>query len=504
MSVYEFTNECTGCRACEQACPIKCISIKEDAEGFEYPVIDETKCIQCNVCKYVCKGIENQKNDSIVKAYAAVSNDQMNRANSSSGGVFFELGKKVLEQGGWVFGAIFDEGWRVVHVGTNKLDMLEKMRISKYVQSNTANTYSEVQGLLKRGVKVLYTGTPCQLFGLRNFLRVEYDNLVCCSIICHGVPSPLVWKRCLEAVEKKSGGEIREVRFRDKRNGWRESAIVVVVERPNGQEMIEYTLDRYKEGFLENLYLRPSCYQCQAKENEFIADITLGDFWGIEKFHRDIDDDKGSSAVLVFSQQGEELLQSIGQRLTLRESTYKNIEQGNFSLNLSVNANANRERFFYEMNSSENIERVISDNLKNMTPVQEQYYYQYPTVLRYLKNKVKGYKTEDFFEKSGYKKIAVYAGYDLSLLFCDDLRNSKKVKIVCICDKNTVAFEGGYKGIKIVGIDELIGLYEKREIDCVVIGYLPYENVITRELLAKGIANKDILSLNHVVYGIGD
>ena len=330
-------HNCCGCAACVQACPKQCISFNEDEQGFRYPLVDESLCIDCGLCEKVCPVINQADERKPLKVFAAQNPNEEIRLKSSSGGIFTMLAEAVIDEGGVVFGAQFDNNWEVEHVFVETKEGLEAFRGSKYLQSRTGETYKQAQDFLKVGRKVLYSGTSCQIAGLKKFLRKEYKNLITVDVVCHGVPSPLVWRTYLDDFKKCPKGTtgknsvcssinempvITGIYFRDKSTGWKKFGFVLrgtsaftadkntVLSSVNTEEkhdvLLHETFDKnlFMQFFLKNLCLRPSCSACPAKSGKCGSDITLADFWGISAFYPKWDDDKGTSLVLINSQKG--------------------------------------------------------------------------------------------------------------------------------------------------------------------------------------------------------
>lgn len=366
--------ECCGCTACLSVCPKKCISMMTDELGLQYPVVNEDDCIECGACIKVCPFIHPYDEATPIANYAAKNTDEKIRMNSSSGGVFYALAEYTIAKGGIVFGAVFDEAWNVHHVWSDNIEGILPMMGSKYLQSRIEpGTLVKVQEFLKDGRHVLFTGTPCQIAGLKHFLKKEYDNLLAVEVICHGVPAPAVWQKYLEETfVRPTGGRekntvlppplkdttstIVDVKFRDKSNGWKKFGFALLVASEGGDQNSVLPICKkqssfyepfqdnpYMKAFLQNWSLRPSCYFCKAKSGVSHADITIGDFWGIENYELKIDDDKGISCVICRSDQGYKLLDSIG--LQLREVDYKFILDGNLSLEHSVSYTAEAKKF---------------------------------------------------------------------------------------------------------------------------------------------------------------
>lgn len=332
MIRIEDNAKCTGCMACIQRCPRHCITFCEDSEGFSYPRVDLERCVDCGLCEKVCPEIDPDKPRTANKIYAAKNRTLSIRLASSSGGIFTLLAEAVLKEQGVVFGAKFDVLWNVVHGYTESIEGLEAFRGSKYVQSRIGDSYIKVERFLKDGRAVLFSGSPCQVAGLKKFLRKDYENLVTVDFVCHGVPSPMIWRDYLNATIRPKGVDgknmvsqlslkdmpvITGISFRDKRNGWKKYGFSVRVKSASKADknlvsqsvgITDKTLfyepyreNLYMKGFLQNLYLRPSCYACPAKAGRSGSDYTLADFWGANEYMGDLDDDKGVSALLVYN-----------------------------------------------------------------------------------------------------------------------------------------------------------------------------------------------------------
>lgn len=306
--------DCVGCNACVQRCPVSCISMHRDDQGFMYPKVNLDRCINCSLCEKVCPVLEQGEEREPLKVFAAVNPNQGIRSKSSSGGVFRAIAESVINQGGVVFGARFDSEWNVIHAYTETIEGLAPMMGAKYVQSEIGSSFIDAESFLKAGRKVLFSGTPCQIAGLKLFLRKEYESLITVEVVCHGVPSPLVWKSYLESVRKNKGfGDISAISFRDKRYGW-ERYSLNIVSSDKGTQSKQFnqnlTKNPYLRGFVKNLYLRPSCYFCPAKSGKSRADITLGDFWHIRHIHPELYHFNGVSLVLDYTDNGRRVLDS--------------------------------------------------------------------------------------------------------------------------------------------------------------------------------------------------
>lgn len=357
---------CCGCSACIQICPKQCISFEEDKEGFRYPLVKKELCIDCGLCKKVCPVINQNKERKPLRVLAAKNPNEDIRLKSSSGGIFTMLAERVIEEGGVVFGAKFNENWEVVHDFTESIDGLSVFRGSKYVQSIIGDNYSKVETFIKEGRKVLFSGTPCQVAGLRLFLRKEYENLLLVDFVCHGVPSPLVWKMYLKelvasiatknsvfTVYKPENIKIEDIQFRNKEKGWKKFSFLLKLSATQGAEkntvFFSETLDKniYMRGFLKNIYLRPSCYACSARCGKSRSDITIGDYWGIQNVIPEIDDDKGISLVLTNTDKGEYIYNSI--KVKSIASNYFEAIKFNPALEISVIEPKQRKEFWNQL-----------------------------------------------------------------------------------------------------------------------------------------------------------
>lgn len=347
MSETPRKQDCCGCTACVQACHRQCISLKENEEGFLYPIIDNNKCVKCGICNKVCSIQYHAEVQTTMAVYAATNPDEYVRSQSSSGGIFSLLAEYVIRQGGVVFGAAFNEKWEVVHSYTDTLDCIAKFRGSKYVQSQIGTSYADAERFLKAGRKVLFSGTPCQIAGLRSFLRKDYGNLLAIDFVCHGVPSPKIFQDYLKSLPTPLKN-INEVHFRNKDLGWKDFCFKVIAKTSEGnmKTIVCETLHKnlFMKSFLSNLVLRPSCYDCHFREGRSGSDITLGDFWGIDKIRPKLDDDKGLSLVIANNKQANELLRELGCDLT--EMQLSDAIKYNPSIAASVNIPTYRKLFF--------------------------------------------------------------------------------------------------------------------------------------------------------------
>lgn len=338
-------SNCTGCGACASSCPRNCISMHADREGFLQPIIDLSQCVQCQKCESACPIIhKNERVSSFVtKAYAVINKNETIRMHSSSGGVFYEIAREVIECGGVVFGVRFDENWEVKHDYAETLDGLEPFMCSKYVQSRIGNTFRQAKQFLDQGREVFYTGTPCQIGGLYAFLNKDYPNLLTADLVCHGVPSPKVWQAYKDWAF--SGNQLISINFRNKQHGWtRFKPTFVLKDKVIQQEMGE---NLYFKGFLSNIYLRRSCYSCKFKTIHREADITLADYWGVDKLDDRMFDDKGTSLVLIHSLKADQLFIEKSDRFIISPQNVDDVSKYNKAIIESYTDKNNRRTAFF-------------------------------------------------------------------------------------------------------------------------------------------------------------
>ena len=345
--------KCSGCTACFAICPKDAITMQADSEGFKYPVIDKNKCIDCGLCCKVCP-LENMYGNFVEDktSFACSAKDENFTKQSSSGGVFAILANMYIKEQAVIYGAAFDYNWNVCHIRADKKDELKRLYTSKYVQSDIGNTFRQVKNDLDNGKKVLFAGTPCQVAGLKSYLQKDYLNLLVVDFICHGVPSPLVWQRYIDKLEQDLKSKITEISFRDKKDGWKSFNFKLMT--ANGDVFYEKHGDNtYMKGFLKDLYLRPSCYDCKFKTLQRASDITLADFWGIEKIISDMNIDEVVSLCWSSSEKGKQVLADVLNRTDYYEVKLREAIKHNSSAIKSVEMHKNRDKFFEEVNNSD-------------------------------------------------------------------------------------------------------------------------------------------------------
>lgn len=305
---------CSGCHACFSVCPKSAISMSENNEGFLYPQIDNGKCIKCGLCEKTCPAITPiKKENEDTKAYAAINKNEVIRLDSSSGGIFTAIAEKIIEENGVVFGAKFTPDFSVVHGWTDTIKGLADFRGSKYLQSVIGNSYKECKAFLESGRKVLFSGTPCQVQGLKKYLQKEYENLLTVDFICHGVPSPLLWKKYADYQAEKFRAKregIVKTAFRRKDDGWKLYSLSFTFSN-DSEYRATLNKDPYMQIFLKDIALIESCYDCKCRGIVRPSDITLADFWGVQNVLPAMDDNKGTSFVIAHSEKGKKLLEEL-------------------------------------------------------------------------------------------------------------------------------------------------------------------------------------------------
>lgn len=348
--------KCCGCGACVNVCPKRCIKLKPDFEGFLYPKVDIVSCINCGQCEHACPIINKKRllSDECQQVFAALNTEFSARIGSSSGGIFSALATYIIACGGVVFGAAMSKDCKSVHhICVDNMEELSLLYGSKYVQSITVDVYDCVKEYLNCGTKILFSGTPCQISGLKLYLKKEYNNLYTIDLICHGVPSQALWANYINSIEQKYNKTADTVNFRSKKFNWKSFTIFRILKK-HYYKLSD--LDPYMYMFLNNYCLRPSCYNCQFKGISRSSDITLGDFWGIDEMEPDMNDGKGVSAVIINSSKGKKLLENINAESIYYKQVdfrifYEVFKKNNCSMFESPKIPVERETFYYELNS---------------------------------------------------------------------------------------------------------------------------------------------------------
>lgn len=343
--------DCTGCGACIAICPMNCITMQPDEHGFLFPQINKEFCNDCELCVSNCPGNSQAvPQGQPLAVHAAWHKDDQVRKVSSSGGIFTALAEYVIEQGGVVIGAAFSDKLTLEHIIVDNKEELARLRGSKYVQSRIdRDVWLRIENYLEAGVKVLFTGTPCQIAGLNNCLSRIYDNLFCLDILCHGVPSPLLLDKYLGYLSKVNSAEVVKVNFRDKSNGWKSYQVSARFSNQT-QSSQRFVSDPYMVAFLKDYALRESCYRCKYARTSRVGDITLADYWGVAKRYPAYDkDDKGTSLLLVNTEKGRQLLAMVTNSVQLYEGHLGSAIVDNPILTSPACRSVARDRFYNDL-----------------------------------------------------------------------------------------------------------------------------------------------------------
>lgn len=360
---------CTGCGACIQRCPKYCITWEKREFGFKYPAIDSTQCIECGLCGRVCPAKQEGKEPEIQKVYAAVIRDKDVLRNSTSGGVFTALAADILNRDGVIYGCSLEQDFTVKHVRVEKQDQLSKLRGSKYVQSDLGDSFQRVEEDLRNGRLVLFSGTPCQIAGLRNYLGSEFEKLICVDIVCHGVGSQDYFDKNMEFLKSRRGTVVG-LRFRSKEYvGW-SCGGVIVSRSARGDEQITHPFYNYNN-FYYHYYLdgeiyRRCCYSCRFANTDRIGDLTLGDFWGVERLKLDMDFYDGCSLVIVNTMKGLDLIDRCKDSIDMCQASINDAIKHNAQLSRPSGYKEERTirlREFNEMNGEEIQKKYIRNNI---------------------------------------------------------------------------------------------------------------------------------------------
>lgn len=368
IDIQEKKN-CCGCNACVDICPKQCISLHTDHEGFWYPVVSKEQCIDCRLCEKTCPQLhaaELKRNEfETPVCFAAVHKNIETRFASTTGGIFSALAEQMYHEGGYVGGAVYREDWSVAHFISNDPSDLSRIRQSKYSQSDTQGFYKEVKRLLVTGNKVLVCGSPCQMAALRKFLGKNYDTLIIVDYICKSITSPLFYQKYLDYWERKAGSKLVAFKFKDKELGWRN--LVKRFDFKNGKTIYSRAKDNdlYSTAYHGHIVSRPSCYDCQFKGFPRMADITIADFWGCERkaAYRELDDNAGTSAVIVNNSHGLEFFKKTEKYIRCVPADIKDMIPGNPALLYSESQPAaDRDAFFRDLNEK-SIEEAVAAHL---------------------------------------------------------------------------------------------------------------------------------------------
>ena len=358
---------CCGCSACVNICPKHCISMVSNSEGFKYPAVNETECISCGRCRQACPILNKKKIDENQRSplvYAAINQNDETRMASSSGGLFTLLAERIFARGGVVYGACFSKDYRhVYHKSVTDMKALSELRGSKYVQSDLRFVYKEIKENLLQKKFVLFSGTPCQVEGLKSFLGKEHETLLCVDLICHGVPSPKVWARYVEEKEREYGAKCKKVVFRNKKYGW--DKYHVSFEFLNEKIYCEsLSNDPYMRAFLRNITLRESCSNCCFKKKNRVSDLTIADFWGVKEYCPNMYDNKGTSLAFIHTTKGELFFEEISEALLKQVVDFEKAIAYNPSMIESSKVSKYRTVFFKNLDKK-NVTKLLKVYTKN-------------------------------------------------------------------------------------------------------------------------------------------
>lgn len=400
--LFESKEKCCACGACMNICPKQAITMVEDEYGFLYPQIDKEKCVSCGACKKVCAYQNQTEENKPVDTYAAINKDDNQKLLSASGGLFAAFATKVINEGGVVFGCSLDkiDGKLVPHhVAIESICDLSKLQGSKYVQSSTENTYKAVMEHLKAGRLVLYSGTPCQIAGLKGFLRKDYDNLILIDLICHGVPSSKFFNDYLSLVKvRKNWKDIVGYSFRDKKKGWGMNCRIDAIDA-KGEKINFYTparLASYNTLFLDGLVYRKNCYSCKYASKNRPGDITIGDYWGITNEHPEIigkdgfEEKDGISCMIANTEKGVNLCKEMGLYIEKHSSEYEKVAKMNKQLNAPSVFNPKRDKIMeiYKNEGYVGVESLYKEKYRKQRIV----HWVFNKLPRGIRNIIKKYK----------------------------------------------------------------------------------------------------------------
>lgn len=360
MEVYTSKKECCGCTACMNICPKNAIKMIEDEEGFKYPKIDEKKCIECGLCKKICafqNGYKTQDKLKEINVYASKNKSDDIRIRSSSGGMFVPLSDYVLNNNGVVYGVAFNEKFKAIHIKAENKENRDRCIGSKYSQSDLKDTYKKVKKDLENNKLVLFTGTPCQVGGLNKYLgNINKEKLILVDIVCHGTPSPKLFNEYIKYIERKRKKKIKIFNHRTKEFGWKHNEKIIY---DDGKIEVKSNLSQaWKYVFYTHFALRPSCYNCKYTNINRPSDITIADFWGIDKFAPEFVDSKGVSLVIVNTKKGENIFDNIKEKITSIERKIEEAVEKNPNLVKPTKEPIERETF-WEQYKNKGIEFIL-------------------------------------------------------------------------------------------------------------------------------------------------
>ena len=339
--------KCCGCTACVAICPKECIEMKEDSEGFLYPIVNKDKCIQCGICEKVCPILHVSSEIPFAQtAYIVQNKNQKVLHESTAGGAFTAIAEFTLKNNGVVFGVELGDDLVARHIYIDCETELYRFRNSKYVQSCVGETFKQVKSFLNQGKYVCFSGTPCQIEGLKNFLQKDYERLITVDVVCRAVPSPMIFRKYLEFQEKTMSDKVKTVRFRDKHYGYKYSTMNVITDRNHGNYYQGVESDPWLRAFFSNICDRPSCHKCHFRKQYRISDFTIWDCFQVGRFSKELDNDKGATRVLVHTDKGRKIFDTIKTNFRYIQTTPQDIVTGAKEMKESVLPNDQRQVFF--------------------------------------------------------------------------------------------------------------------------------------------------------------
>lgn len=365
MIDFNFNENCYGCKNCENICPKKAIKITENEEGFLLPKIDKEKCVNCGLCDQKCPYTNFKEYTKLEKNiwYSCYLKDINERIKSTSGGIFPVLAKYFLENSGLVCGCIWDEDMKPIHILTSKKEQVEKMRGSKYLQSDLKEVAKQIKEQVNDKI-ILFTGTPCQIAAIKLYVG-EHKNLYTCGLICEGAGPYKVWKKYVNVLEKKYKSKMINASFRNKEIGWDSPVARYDFDNGKNKKTLSYSFDKYVKGFLQGLYYRNSCNNCQYKGDGHNSDIIIGDLWGAS--HKLLKDTqyKGVSAIILNSDKGKKLFDIVKEDFAFEPIDSNKVINHNKFLMKPINKNKNRNQFFNQIDKISIIKNIEKNTYGN-------------------------------------------------------------------------------------------------------------------------------------------
>ncbi|MCI5656056.1 MAG: Coenzyme F420 hydrogenase/dehydrogenase, beta subunit C-terminal domain [Ruminococcus sp.] len=394
MIDFNFDKQCYGCRACENICVRKAITMKYNSEGFLIPVVDKDKCIECKLCEKICPKLtavdipKKCDSDKIVSAYRK---DSSRYREYTSSGIFNELAKRTIANGGKVCGCIWNENMQAEHILTDNIEDVKKMSYSKYVQSDMKECYREIEQTLKDGYHVLFSGTPCQVAAMKKYLRKDYSGLFTIAIVCHGVPSPKVWEAYKTKLENEQNAKMVNANFRYKgKYGWITPFSYYEFDDGKKLEKLSFTEDPYVIAFGADILHRNTCYNCNYKGSLNEADLIIGDFWGCSSKLLSASKNKGISSVIIHTQKGQEMIDSLSDVFVLDTSTSDFIKAENKPIYAPVKYNPVREKFYNDFKQDGSLKFIYTMfNRKKYKVKRVLYKFSIFELLKRMKYKIK-------------------------------------------------------------------------------------------------------------------